>query len=134
MPFNSSRSDVAAQIRAAFASWGTDSAPFLALVADNVRWRIIGSTRVSGTHRSKQAFLDATSPLGARFKEPLNVKIVSVRRAGDTVFLQWEGRTRAVNGCDYEQTYCWVLRTENGTVVDVVVYLDTALVDEVFRE
>lgn len=124
----------ARRVREAFASWGTDSQPFMALVADDVKWRIIGSTPVSGTHPSKEAFVAATAPLGARFTQPLRVDIKAVHEDGDTVFLQWEGTTSAVNGRIYRQSYCWVIRMAGGTAVEVVVYLDTALVDEMFRD
>lgn len=124
----------ALKLRDALALWGTDSGPFMALVADDVKWRIIGSTAVSGTHLSKKAFAAATAPLGARFTEPLRVEIKSVHEDGDTVFLEWEGKTSAVNGRTYEQSYCWIIRMADAKAVEVVVYLDTALIDDMFRD
>ena len=122
----------AQRIREAFASWGINNEPFFSIVAEDVTWRIIGTTPVSGTHRSKQAFKDATAPLAARFSRPTRVKIKSIHEAGDTVFIQWEGVNRSVNGRPYRQSYCWVIRMSEGKAVDVVAYLDTALVQDMF--
>jgi uncharacterized protein len=54
--------------------------------------------------------------------------------AGDTVVLQWEGTSMGVNGRPYNQSYCWVMRLADGQVVDVVAYLDTALLDDMFAD
>jgi uncharacterized protein len=124
-----------AAVRGAFILWEQgDSRPFFEIVSDDVTWRIIGTTSVSGTYHSKQAVAEATAPLGARFIEPLMAKIKSIHEAGDTVFLQWEGTSHSVNGQPYHQTYCWVIRMAGGKAVDVVVYLDTALVDNMFAD
>lgn len=122
-------------VRTAFASWEKgDSRPFFKLVADDVTWRVIGTTPVSGTYHSKPEFLSATAGLFDRFAEPLVAQVKAVHEAGDTVFLQWEGTSQGVNGRPYHQTYCWVIRMADGRAVDVTAYLDTALVDDMFAD
>jgi ketosteroid isomerase-like protein len=37
------------------------------------------------------------------------------------------------NGTDYRQTYCWVMRVENGKVKEGTVYLDTELIAKLWR-
>jgi ketosteroid isomerase-like protein len=128
------RGEHADRVRAAFASWGVNNEPFFDIVADDVTWRIIGTTPVSGTHRSKQAFVEATTPLAARFSQPSRVIIKSVHEAGDTVFLQWEGVNDSISGRPYHQTYCWVLRMADGKAVEVIAYLDTALINDMFND
>lgn len=122
-------------VREAFSSWERgDSRPFFRIVADDVTWRVIGTTPVSGTYHSKTEFLAGAGGLFDRFAEPLVASIKAVHEAGDTVFLQWEGTSTGVNGRPYHQTYCWVIRLADGKAVDVVAYLDTALVDDMFAD
>ena len=123
-------------VRTAFASWEQgDSRPFFQIVADDVTWRVIGSTPVSGTYHSRSEFLGgAAGQLFERFAEPLVAEVTAVHEAGDTVVLQWQGTSRGVNGRPYNQDYCWVMRLADAKVVDVVAYLDTALVDDMFAD
>lgn len=125
-----------ARVATAFAAWEEgDSRPFFRLVADDVRWTVIGSTGISGTFTSKRDFLSsAVGELSATFAEPL---VASVRRIlvdGDHVVLQWDGRSRSHSGRPYEQTYCWVLRFAAGRIVEVDAYLDTELVSAMLAE
>jgi ketosteroid isomerase-like protein len=122
-------------IRIAFGAWEHgDSRPFFRLVSDQVRWRVIGTTPVSGTYHSKQEFLAATQALFDRFSQPIMAAVTAVHEAGDTVVLQWEGTSQGVNGRPYHQSYCWVLRLAGGQVVDVAAYLDTALLQDMFAD
>ncbi len=122
-------------VRTAFGSWEKgDNRPFFKLVADDVRWRVIGTTPVSGTYDSKQQFLGATQALFDRFNQPIMAKVQAVHEAGDTVVLQWEGTSQGVNGRPYNQTYCWVMQLDDGRITNVVAYLDTALLDDMFAD
>ncbi len=110
-----------------------DQRPFWDLVADDVRWTVIGSTDISGTFQSKQAFFDnATSKLVSGLDGPLLGSVRNVLADGDHVVVQWESSAPTKNGGRYEQTYCWVLGLEDGRVVDTVAYLDTEMVSSVF--
>jgi len=119
----------------AFSSWERgDTRPFFALVSDDVAWTVIGTTPISGTYTSKQAFLDAAvGGLMARLEGPIMASVRNVLADGDHVVLQWEGRTRARTGRPYEQTYCWVLRFGEGRIREVTAYLDTELVSAMFE-
>jgi ketosteroid isomerase-like protein len=122
-------------VRAAFEQWEQgDSRPFFALVADDVRWTVTGSTGISGTFHSKDAFVtQAAGLLTKRFAGPLAAKLVDVSADGDKVFVQWEGSAVSVTGLDYEQAYCWVLSMRDGRVVEALAYLDTELVSAVLK-
>ena len=122
-------------MRAAFEQWEQgDSRPFFALVADDVRWTVTGSTGISGTFHSKGAFVtQAAGLLTKRFAGPLVAKLVDVSADGDKVFVQWEGSAVSVTGVDYEQAYCWVLSMRDGRVVEALAYLDTELVSAVLK-
>lgn len=123
-------------IRTAFGHWEQgDSRPFFELVADDVRWTVIGSTEISGTYEGKRAFIaEAAGKLTTRFSTPLIANVLDVRADGDKVFLQWEGSASATNGLAYEQTYCWVLTMADGAVTNAIAYLDTALVAAVMAD
>lgn len=118
----------------AFAAWGQgDSKPFFAIVADDVTWTVIGTTPISGTYTSKQAFLDgAVRQLGGRLQTPILADVKAVNADGDMVFLRWEGRSTGPAGQPYAQTYCWVMRLDGGKVTEVTAYLDTELVSAMF--
>lgn len=123
-------------VRTAFEHWERgDSGPFFALVADDVRWTVIGTTAISGTYTSKRAFVTGpVADLTSRFTSPLRAEIVDVSAEGEKVFLQWKGSATTAGGFDYAQTYCWVLTMRDGSIVEATAYLDTALVEAVLAE
>lgn len=124
-------------VREAFGHWEQgDSKPFFALVADDVNWTVIGTTPVSATFTSKQAFMDAAvGGLTARLKGPIMATITNVLADGDHVVLQWVGdTTHRTTGAPYHQTYCWVLRFGDGQIREVTAYLDTELVSAMFKD
>jgi uncharacterized protein len=124
-------------VREAFGHWEQgNSQPFFALVADDVQWTVIGTTPVSGTYTSKQAFTDgAVGGLTKRLKGPIMATIRNVLADGDHVVLQWEGNTSSRStGAPYQQTYCWVLRFGDGQIREVTAYLDTELVSAMFKD
>jgi len=120
----------------AFGHWGQgDSRPFFKLVADDVRWTVIGTTPVSGTYQSKAEFSKgALAGLSARLEGPIMARVRNVLADGDHVILQWEGSTKSRTGKPYEQTYCWVMRFGDGQIREVTAYLDTELVSAMFED
>jgi ketosteroid isomerase-like protein len=120
----------------AFAAWEHgDFRPFFKVVADDVRWTVIGSTPISGTFEGKQAFLDgAVIPLHDRLAGPIQATVLDVFGDGDHVILRWQGEATSKTGRPYHQTYCWVMRLAGGLIVDVTAYLDTGLVSAMFAE
>jgi len=127
--------DNRSKIRAAFEELVSGNRkPLFDLVADDVRWTVIGSTPISGTFESKQTFLnEAVGKLTEKLAGPLVPRLIDVAADGDKVFVQWEGSATSVSGRPYEQTYCWVLRFEDGKIVETTAYLDTELVSAIFR-
>jgi len=117
----------------AFDAWSRgDGRPFFKLLADDVRWTVIGSTPVSGTHNSKRDFRQTVKSLAERFAGELKVTVRDVIADGDKVAVQWEGHAVGKNGTAYEQTYCWVMRLTDGLVHECIAYLDTELVTRLF--
>ena len=119
----------------AFAKWSRgDGGAFFSLLADDVRWTVIGSTPVSRTYTSKPAFQEgAVQPLGTKLTGAIQPTVRNIIAEGDKVVLQWEGRATGKNGTIYHQTYCWVMRVENGKVLEGTAYLDTELISHLWK-
>jgi len=124
------------KIRAAFEEFVSGNRkPLFDLVADDVRWTVIGSTPISGTFEGKQTFLnEAVGKLVEKLAGPLVPRLIDVSADGDKVFVQWEASATSVSGEPYEQTYCWVLTLDGGVVCEVLAYLDTGLVSAVMAD
>src|SRR6266851_3219202 len=74
-------------IQQAFAKWaGGDADAVFSLLADDVQWTVIGSTRVSRSYKSKREFLEgAVQPLTAQLATPIKPTVLDViarRRQG----------------------------------------------------
>jgi uncharacterized protein len=120
-------------IREGFEGWARgDARPLFNLVADDVRWTVIGSTPVSKTYNSRHEFRGALKAISERFTDDLKVVLRDVIADGDKVAVQFESHAKGKNGLAYDQTYCWVLRMADGRVREVVAYLDTELVTKLF--
>ena len=104
-----------------------------ALMADDVTWTNIGSTKFSGTYTGKQAIAeDLLGPLFSQLIAGISSKIERLTAEGDIVVAQTSGTAETVDGAPYNNTYCQVIRICNGQIADVKEYMDTALIDSVF--
>jgi len=112
---------------------GGDRAGFNDLLADDLHWTVIGNSPVSGHYHSKREFLEGA---GARMAEklatPIRPTLRHVIADGIMVALVFEGQATGKNGTDYRQTYCWVLRLEDGKIREGTAYLDTELITRLF--
>jgi uncharacterized protein len=119
----------------AFAKWARgDAGTFMGLLADDVRWTVIGSTPVSRTYTSRQAFLEgAVQPLSSKLSGGIQPTVRDILADGEKIALQWDGRATGKNGTIYHQTYCWVMRFENGKVREGTAYLDTELINQLWK-
>jgi uncharacterized protein len=122
-------------IQDVFAAWAKgDGAAFFNVLADDVRWTVIGTSPVSRTYTSRQAFLDgATKPLSAKLAGPIQPTVRNIIAEGDNVVLQWEGKATSKSGKPYNNNYCWVMTIGNGKVIEGTAYIDTELVSELWK-
>ena len=122
-------------IQDAFTAWARgDSNAFFNLLAEDVHWTVIGSTPVSRTYPSRDAFVEgAAKPLTAKLAGPIVPTVRDIIAEGDKVVLQWEGRSSGKNGTIYHQTYCWVMRMADGKVREGTAYLDTELITQIWK-
>jgi len=122
-------------IQDAFAGWARgDANAFFNLLAEDVRWTVIGTTPVSRTYASRAEFVEgATKPLMEKLAGPIVPTVRDVIAEGDKVVLQWEGQSSGKNGTIYHQTYCWVMRIADGKVREGTAYLDTELISQLWE-
>lgn len=104
-----------------------------ALLADDITWTNIGTTRFSGTYVGKQAIAeDLLGPLFGNLKAGIASKIERLTAEGDIVVAQTSGTAETLDGKPYNNTYCQVIKVSDGKIAAVKEYMDTALIDSVF--
>jgi len=112
-----------------------DGAPFFRHVADDVDWIVEGTHPLAGHYRSKKAFIEGTFaklaqvlPQGAE----LNTENVIVQ--GDQAAVELHSLATAKNGMRFDNRYCWIIYFQDGVIVRVRAYLDSAMVARLFEE
>jgi ketosteroid isomerase-like protein len=106
--------------------------PFVDALADDVEWRIIGSTSWSKTFVGKAAVVnDLLRPLRQQFIGSNTIVAERVLAEGDYVVVEARGRNRTRQGSIYENEYCWVIQMRDGKMARLVEYADTALMESV---
>jgi uncharacterized protein len=102
--------------------------PFVALLAEDIRWTIIGSTEWSGTWEGKAAVQSRLlDPLFAQFATRYRNKAVRLIAEDDFVVIECRGDVTTKAGMPYRNTYCYVCLLEDGKVRELTEYCDTEL-------
>lgn len=102
--------------------------PFVDLLADDIRWTIIGSTEWSGTWEGKAAVRSRLlDPLFAQFETPYRNEAIRLIAEDDHVVIECRGDVTTKAGMPYRNTYCYVCRLEGGQVHELTEYCDTEL-------
>jgi uncharacterized protein len=111
-----------------------DHAPFIAAMADDFVWRIIGSTAWSGEYVGKSDVRERLlKPLYAQFTAPSRITPTRILADGDHVVVECRGDTTTISGERYANTYCLVIRMTDGLMREMTEYMDTALVERVLQ-
>jgi uncharacterized protein len=120
----------------AFRDWQEGIGYITDLLADDLRWTIVGRSRSSGTYEGKEAFVDEVlGPFGARFSQPFRpVAVRGVYADGDTVVVLWDGEGTRLDGKPYENTYAWFMRFKDGLVVEATAFFDSITFNELWTE
>lgn len=104
-----------------------------ALLADDITWTNIGSTKFSGTYSGKQAIAEnLLGPLFNQLKSGISSHIERLIAESDFVVAQTNGQAETLDGTPYNNIYCQVIRIHDGRIAEVKEYMDTALIDSVF--
>jgi len=102
------------------------------LLADDLVWTDIGSTRFAGRYEGKGSVLqDLIGPLFAQLKSGIHTTIERIVAEGEYVVVQSRGEAETVAGVPYNNSYCQVFTVRDGLIREVVEYCDTALVNQV---
>jgi ketosteroid isomerase-like protein len=121
-------------VRSAFEALGrSDARPLYDLMRDDFAWIIEGQSRFSRRYEGKQAVKrELLDVLFQAFATPYRFTIDDIVAEGDTVVVRGRGMVKMKSGQDYNNSYCFVLRLDDGQLVELREYLDTALVERVF--
>jgi ketosteroid isomerase-like protein len=108
--------------------------PFVAALAEDVTWTIIGSTQWSRTYHGKNAVLkELLGPLNAQLASGNTITAHRFIAEDDLVVVEGRGHNTTRTGKPYRNTYCWVFRFSGGRVVELVEYTDTALIESALQ-
>ena len=119
----------------AFHRWAAGGTSFFNdVLAENVVWRIKGSSPSAGEFRGRQAFLEqAVRPFATRLSTFVRPTSVRVWADGDHVIAQWDGSGVARDGKGYSNSYAWIFRMHDGKATEVTAFLDLVPYDDVLR-
>ena len=120
----------------AFRDWQDGTGYITDLLADDLRWTIVGRSQVSKTYHSKEQFIgEVLRPFGARFSEPVRpVDVRGIYADGDTVVVLWDGKGKRLDGKPYENTFAWFMRFRQGLIVEATAFFDSIAFDELWSE
>lgn len=120
----------------AFQNWQDDTGSITDLLADDVRWTVVGRSQVSKTFDSKEQFIEEVlRPFGARFSQPFRpVAVRGTYADGDTVIVLWDGEGARHDGKPYKNTYAWFMRFHEGLVVEATAFFDSIAFNELWSE
>jgi uncharacterized protein len=105
---------------------------YLAPLADDVRFSLIGATRFSGTFTGKTTYEKLLRDLTPLFDGRAILTPINFVAEDDHVVVELRGKSTTATGKPYNNTYCIVFRFANGKVQEIMEYLDTELVTTLF--
>lgn len=106
---------------------------FIDSVTDDFTFTLIGTTPFSGTYKGiQEMFEKSIGPVMSAIKTHPRLIIDKLIAEGDYVVVVDHGEGGVTNeGKDYNNTYCNVIRLQDGKIAEVTEYCDTALVNAV---
>jgi ketosteroid isomerase-like protein len=122
-----------ALVRASFERWARgEGSPFELLVPET-QWTIVGSSPLSKTYPTRQAFLEEViNPFNARMSTPLVPSVRGIYADGDMVITLFDAAATTKDGQPYRNTYTWYFEMKDGKAVKVIAFFDTRDFDELW--
>jgi uncharacterized protein len=112
-----------------------NSRPLVEAMADDFCWTVTGGNRWSGIYRGKQAVLnDLLAVLRSRIEGRVKTIAHRVIAEDDIVVVEARGNNTTKDGRPYNNSYCFVIRLENGKLKEITEYMDTELVTAVLDQ
>lgn len=104
--------------------------PFLEMLADDVVWHVEGSTPWSRSYHGKaEVKAGLLKPLHQVLAGPNPLSVSRMIAEDDCVAVQARGNARTRAGAAYCNSYCMIFRLNDGRVVEITEYADTALIE-----
>lgn len=114
-------------------AWADGTGSPYDLLADDARWTITGNSLAAKTYPSKEAFMsEVIRPFNARMRERLIPTVHRYYAEGDTVVIHFDAAGVARDGVPYRNTYAWILRLEDGRIVEAHAWFDSIAFDELW--
>jgi ketosteroid isomerase-like protein len=109
---------------------------FIDSVTDDFTFTLIGTTPFSGTYKGiQEMFEKSIGPVMSAIKTHPRLIIDKLIAEGDYVVVVDHGEGGVTKeGKDYNNTYCNVIRLQDGKIAEVTEYCDTALVNAVLHK
>ena len=95
----------------------------------------MGTHPLAGVYKNKQEFVYKTFiRLNKLLKEEIILKINNIIIQADNAVVEMISISTALNGMPFNNTYCWIVKFENGIIVNIRAYVDSALVQKIIDE
>jgi uncharacterized protein len=112
-----------------------EGAAFFEHVADDVDWIVMGTHPIAGHYRRKKAFIAGTfDKLAQVLPQGAQLKVEYLIVKDDQAVVELHSLATAKNGMRFDNRYCWVVHFQNGVIVRIRAYLDSAMVTRLFDE
>ncbi len=114
-------------------AWADGTGSPYDLLAEGAAWTITGNSLAAKTYPSKEAFIgEVIRPFNARMRERLIPTVHRYYAEGDTVIVHFDAAGVARDGVPYRNTYAWILRLEDGRIVEAHAWFDSIAFDELW--
>jgi len=112
-----------------------DGAAFFEHVSDNVDWIVEGTHPLASHYLSKRAFIEGTfAKLAQVLPQGAQLHVENLIVKDDEAVVELHSLATAKNGMRCDNRYCWVVYFQDGLIVRVRAYLDSAMVARLFEE
>jgi len=112
-----------------------DGAAFFEHVSDNVDWIVEGTHPLAAHYLSKRAFIEGTfAKLAQVLPQGAQLHVENLIVKDDEAVVELHSLATAKNGMRFDNRYCWVVAFQDGLIVRVRAYLDSAMVARLFAE
>lgn len=118
-------------VQQSFANWQKgESSPF-ELLADDVRWTIMGSGQYAKSY-DKQTFMkDIVYPFNTLLAKPLKPEPPELYQREKTVIAVFSANSQLLTGEPYFNNYVWIMEFQNDKIIEVSAYLDLVKFEKV---
>ncbi|GLK43014.1 MULTISPECIES: nuclear transport factor 2 family protein [Novosphingobium] len=97
-------------------------------LAEDATWTIIGDTPLS-KHFTRDRLLTEMIPMLSTFREPARMAVSEIIAEGDRAVVIASVEGVGPYGPYRQDPYCFILRTRDGRISEIVEYLDTVAVE-----